>query len=73
MGKLLRLCLILFSFLFQSCSSYRSIDNDSVTTDKYQKIRFVMLDGMKINGRFAGKDENIYATTWDVKTLKIPE
>ena len=57
MGKLLGLCLILFSFLLQSCSSYRSIDNISVTTDKYQKIRVVMLDGMKINGRLAGKDE----------------
>ena len=74
MGKLLGLCLILFSFLLQSCSSYRSIDNISVTTDKYKKIRVVMLDGMKINGRLASKDEkNIYVTTWDGKTLKIPE
>ena len=33
-----------------------------------------MLDGMKINGRLASKDEkNIYVTTWDGKTLKIPE
>ena len=33
-----------------------------------------MIDGTKYNGRFVKKDEqNLYISTWDGKTLKIPQ
>ena len=33
-----------------------------------------MIDGTKYNGRFVKKDEQIlYISTWDGKTLKIPQ
>ena len=33
-----------------------------------------MIDGTKYNGRFVKKDEQIlYVSTWDGKTLKIPQ
>ena len=74
MKNQLALYLIFFSFLFQSCSSYRSIDYNNTKVDKYQKIRVVMIDGTKFNGRLVKKDEqNIYISTWDGKTLKIPQ
>ena len=74
MKKLLALGLIFFSFLFQSCSSYKSIDYDIAKADKYQKIRVVMIDGTKYNGSFVKKDEqNLYISTRDGKTLKIPQ
>ena len=66
--------LIFFSFLFQSCSSYKSIDYDSAMADKYQKIRVVMIDGTKYNGTLVKKDEqNLYISTWDGTTFKIPQ
>tara|TARA_B100000683_G_C12507008_1_gene559437 strand:- start:4875 stop:5210 length:336 start_codon:yes stop_codon:yes gene_type:complete len=66
--------LIFFSFLFQSCSSYKSIDYDSAMADKYQKIRVVMIDGTKYNGTLVKKDEqNLYISTRDGTTLKIPQ
>ena len=74
MKKLLTLGLIFFSFLFQSCSSYKSIDYDSAKADKYQKIRVVMIDGTKYNGMLVKKDEkSLYISTWDGTTLKIPQ
>lgn len=74
MKKLFVLGLILFSFLFQSCSSYKSIDYDSAKADKYQKIRVVMIDGTKYNGMLVKKDEqNLYISTWDGTTFKIPQ
>ena len=74
MKKLLVFSLISFSLLFQSCSSYKSIDYDNVRADKEKKFRVVMLDNMKIKGRLVKKDEqNIYLASWDGKTLKIPK
>lgn len=74
MKKLLVFSLISFSLLFQSCSSYKSIDYDSAMAEKYQKIRVVMIDGTKYNGTLVKKDEqNLYISTWDGKTLKIPQ
>ena len=74
MKKLLEFSLISFSLLFQSCSSYKSIDYDSAMTDKYQKIRVVMIDGTKYNGTLVKKDEqNLYISTWDGTTFKIPQ
>ena len=74
MKKLLALGLIFFSFLFQSCSSYKSIDYDSAMADKYQKIRVVMIDGTKYNGTLVKNDEqNLYISTRDGTTLKIPQ
>ena len=74
MKKLMALGLIFFSFLFQSCSSYKSIDYDSAMADKYQKIRVVMIDGTKYNGTLVKNDEqNLYISTRDGTTLKIPQ
>ena len=74
MKKLLVFSLISFSLLFQSCSSYKSIDYDSALADKYQKIRIVMIDGTKYNGTLVKKDEqNLYISTWDGTTFKIPK
>ena len=74
MKKLMALGLIFFSFLFQSCSSYKSIDYDSAMAEKYQKIRVVMIDGTKYNGTLVKKDEqNLYISTWDGTTFKIPK
>lgn len=74
MKKILVLSFISFSLLFQSCSSYKSIDYDNVRADKEKKFKVVMLDNMKIKGRLVNKDEqNIYLATWDGKTLEIPK
>ena len=74
MKKLLVFSLISFSLLFQSCSSYKSIDYDSAMAEKYQKIRVVMIDGTKYNGTLVKKDEqNLYISTWDGTTFKIPK
>ena len=74
MKKLLTHSLIFFSFFLQSCSTYQSIDYDITKADKYQKIRIIMIDGTKYNGSFVKKDEqNLYISSWDGKTLKIPQ
>ena len=74
MKKLLTHSLIFFSFSLQSCSTYQSIDYDITKADKHQKIRTIMIDGTKYNGSFVKKDEqNLYISTRDGKTLKIPQ
>ena len=74
MKKLLTHSLIFFSFFLQSCSTYQSIDYDITKADKHQKIRIIMIDGTKYNGSFVKKDEqNLYISTRDGKTLKIPQ
>lgn len=74
MKKLLALCFIVSFFLFQSCSSYKYIDYDSVRADKNQKFKVVMLDNLKIKGSLVNKDDkNLYLTRWDGKTIKIPK
>ena len=74
MKNQLPLYLIFFFFLFQSCSSYKSIDYNNTKADKYEKIRVVMIDGTQYNGRLVKKDEQyIYISKWDGKTLKIPQ
>ena len=74
MKKLLTHSLIFFSFFLQSCSTYQSIDYNITKADRYQKIRIIMIDGTKYNGSFVKKDEqNLYISTRDGKTLKIPQ
>ena len=74
MKKLLALCFIVSFFLFQSCSSYKYIDYDSVRADKNQKFKVVMLDNLKIKGSLVNKDDkNLYLIRWDGKTIKIPK
>lgn len=74
MKKLLTHSLIFLSFFLQSCSTYQSIDYDITKADKHQKIRIIMIDGTKYNGSFVKKDEqNLYISTRDGKTLKIPQ
>jgi hypothetical protein len=74
MKKLLALCLIIFSFLFQSCSSYKSVEYNDIKNETDKKYKVVMNDNVKVKGTFVNKDvKNIYLQTWDGKTLKIPK
>tara|TARA_B100000787_G_scaffold20368_1_gene13924 strand:+ start:118 stop:456 length:339 start_codon:yes stop_codon:yes gene_type:complete len=49
--------LLSFSILFQSCSSYKSVDYSSITADKKQKIEVEMLDRTNFKGQLVSKDE----------------
>ena len=49
--------LLSFSILFQSCSSYKSVDYSSITTDKIDKIEVEMLDRTTFKGQLVSKDE----------------
>ena len=47
--------LLSFSILFQSCSSYKSVDYSSITTDKIDKIEVEMLDRTTFKGQLVSK------------------
>ena len=51
------LLILLISFLFQSCFSYKSADYNSIETDKKQKIEVEMLDRTSFKGQLVSKDE----------------
>ena len=57
MKKLLFL-LLLFSFLFQSCFSYKSVDFNSIESEKNQKFKVAKLDRTNMKGRLVSIDEN---------------
>ena len=57
MKKLLFL-LLLFSFLFQSCFSYKSVDFNSIESEKNQKFKVAKLDRTNVKGRLVSIDEN---------------
>ena len=50
--------LLLFSILFQSCFSYKSIDFNSIESEKNQKFKVVKLDRTNVKGRLVSIDEN---------------
>ena len=52
------LILILFSFLFQSCFSYKSVDFNDIKNEKKQKFEVSKLDKTNIKGRLVSIDEN---------------
>jgi len=51
--------LLLFSFLFQSCFSYKSVNFDDIKNEKKQKFEVSKLDKTNIKGRLVSIDENM--------------
>ena len=50
--------LLLFSFLFQSCFSYKSLNFNDIKNEKKQKFKVSKLDKTNIKGRLVSIDEN---------------
>jgi hypothetical protein len=53
------LLLLLFSFLFQSCFSYKSVNFNDIKNEKKQKFEVSKLDKTNIKGRLVSIDENM--------------
>ena len=53
------LILILSSFLFQSCFSYKSVDFNDIKNEKKQKFEVLKIDKTNIKGRLVSIDENV--------------
>ena len=51
--------LLLFSFFFQSCFSYKSVNFDDIINEKKQKFEVLKLDKTNIKGRLVSIDENV--------------
>ena len=51
--------LLLFSFLFQSCFSYKSVNFNDIKNEKKQKFEVSKLDKTNIKGRLVSIDENV--------------
>ena len=51
--------LLLFSFLFQSCFSYKSVNFDDIKNEKKQKFEVSKLDKSNIKGRLVSIDKNV--------------
>ena len=51
--------LLLISFLFQSCFSYKSVNFKDIRNDKKQKFEVSKLDKTNIKGRLVSIDENV--------------
>ena len=50
--------LLLFSFLFQSCFSYKSVNFDDIKNEKKQNFEVLKLDKTNIKGRLVSIDKN---------------
>ena len=53
------LILLLFSFLFKSCFSYKSVNFIDIKNEKKQKYEVLKLDKTNIKGRLVSIDENV--------------
>ena len=51
--------LLLFSFLFQSCFSYKSVNFDDIKNEKKQKFEVSKLDKTNVKGRLVSINENV--------------
>ena len=51
--------LFLFSILFQSCFSYRTVDYNNIASKKKQNFEVEKLDKTRVKGRIVSIDENI--------------
>jgi hypothetical protein len=51
--------LLLFSFLFQSCFSYKSVSFNDIKNEKKQKFEVSKLDKTNIKGRLVSIDDNV--------------
>jgi hypothetical protein len=74
MKKLKPLYFIVLCILFQSCSSYKSVEYNDIRNNEEQKFRIVNKDQLKVKGKLVNKDdEKITLVTFDGKTLTIPK
>ena len=55
--KKITLLLLLISFLFQSCFSYRTLDYNKIAIEKKQKFEIEKLDSSKLTGRLVSKND----------------
>ena len=53
------LLLLLFSFLFQSCFTYKSVNFNDIKNEKKQKFEVSKLDKTNTKGRLVSIDENV--------------
>ena len=51
--------LFLFSILFQSCFSYKTVDFNDIASEKKQNFEVEKLDSSKLTGRLVSKNEKI--------------
>ena len=51
--------LLLFSFLFQSCFSYKTVDYNNIVIEKKQKFRVLGVEGTNIKGRLVSKNDQL--------------
>ena len=51
--------LLLFSFLFQSCFSYKTVDYNNIVIEKKQKFRVLGVGGTNIKGRLVSKNDQL--------------
>jgi len=51
--------LFLFSILFQSCFSYKTVDFNNIAIEKKQNFELEKLDSSKLTGRLVSKNEKI--------------
>ena len=50
--------LLIFSILFQSCFSYKTVEYNNIDTEKKQTLRVQKDDRTKIKGKLVSKDDN---------------
>ena len=67
--------LLLTSILFQSCSSYKSVDFNDIVVEKKRKFEIEKLDSSKLTGRLVSKNENsiVLETNSGFQTIKNTE
>lgn len=53
------LLLFLYSFFFQSCFSYKSVNYNDIKNEKKQKFEVSKLDKTNIKGQLVSIDENV--------------
>ena len=51
--------LFLFSILFQSCFSYKTVDFNNIAIEKKQNFELEKLDSSELTGRLVSKNEKI--------------
>ena len=51
--------LLLFSFLFQSCFTYKSVNFNDIKNEKKQKFKVLKVDKTNIKGRLVSINKNV--------------
>lgn len=63
--------LLTFLILFQSCYSYRTVNYNSITIEKKQKVKVKGVGGTNIKGTLFSKNEQILTLDTDGQLHKI--